>query len=667
MNKTFTCLVACLLPIFLKAQTQPAGAKDAGVTYQRYQPYGKVDMADLDLKVCDFEPDANAMVLFNKSQMFYDDAFYIDQEIHKRIKIFKDNAKDVANIRIEFYGGNRLEFITGIQAETINIVDGKQEITKLDKKQVYLQHIDKLRDAYVFTMPNVKAGSVIEYKYHWGTNDYANMPDWYFQEKIPVRYSELETEIPEMLYFKTEFRSRVSLSKHTTTSKARSIGAGADHMSFNSDVDVRIMENVHSLPDEPYMSSDADNLQCIIFQLTGIKPVNGFQRSFSDTWAKIGGRLADDDDFGSQLKRKLNNEEAIISKASALKTTDEKIAYVFNEVKNDMKWNDVDRWYTNDGTYRAWENKTGNSTEINLILYHLLKKSGVDAYPMVVSTREHGRVNPYYPNLYQFNRAVVYVPVDSTRRYVLDASNKYNSYNETPDYLLNSSGFYIDKSKDTYDILFLQRQSPVRQVIGITAEIKPDGKISGTAQINCMAYKRIAAIKRYKTDGEKKYIDFLRDKDNSLRISSVKFENMEIDTLPLTQNIKFDQDLTGSDDNYIYFKPNMFTSEYSNPFLQENRFTDIDFGYPASFTISGNYKEPTGYKIDAMPKSVSMAMADNSITFKRIVAEQDGAVVVRYSLFYKKAIYFKEDYPELHNFFKKMSEMMNEQIVMKKS
>jgi len=662
MSKFFAIILLGVFALKVNAQTS---ATDPAVSST--QPFGQIDIADLELKSCDFEKDANAMYLFEKGTAYYDDAINLTEEYHKRIKIFNSNATDVANIRIEYYGGNHLESIAGLQAQTVNLVDGKIEITKLDKKLIYIQHIDKIRDAIVFTMPNVKAGSVIEYKYKWNTTAFYNLPDWYFQEKIPVRYSELTTEVPEMLYFKTQVRTREPYVKNTSLNVPRSVGGGTDVVTYNSLKQLRAMANIPSLSDEPYMSSDRDNLQGIVFQLTAITPIKGFQSSFSDTWPKIGGILADDEDFGSQLKRKLNNEEDIISKASGLKTDNEKIAYVFNAVRNAMKWNESDRWYTSDGTYRAWENKTGNSTEINLILYHLLKKSGINAYPMVVSTREHGKVNPYYPSLYQFNRAVVYIPVDSTKNYVLDAAGKYNTYNETPSYLLNSSGLYIDKDKDTYDILFLQKNSPVRQVVLINAEIKSDGKMNGTAQISSFSYNRINAIKKYKTDGEKKYSDYLRDDDNNLKISAIKFENMEVDTLPLTQNIEFNLDLTGSDENYIYFSPNLFTNLHNNPFLSESRYSDIDFGYRNNYTINGAYKIPAGYKIDAMPKSTSMSMPDKSITFKRVVAEQDGSIIIRYSIDYKKSIYFKENYPEFYEFFKKMHEMLNEQVVMKKS
>jgi hypothetical protein len=656
MNKFFTLLVLVFFSVSANAQTTPAT-----------QLYGKVDQADLDLKACDFEKDANAMVLFDKAKVYYGgDLYSITEEIHRRIKIFNDNGKKEADVHIEYFAGNRLEYITNIQAQTINLVDGKVEITKLDKKSIFTKIIDKNRSEITFTLPNVKAGCIIEYKYSWNTNDNFDMPGWDFQDRIPVRYSEYLNQIPDIFYFRPQPHLTIPLAKDIHTSQGGSLQLGTQAYPYNLDIQTRAMVNIPSLPAEPYMSSFRDNVQAIRFQLVSMKPINGFTRTGSDTWAKVGGKLIDDDDFGGQLKRKLNNEDVITAKAKTFKSDDAKIAYVFNEVKNAMKWNGIDRWYTIDGTYRAWENKTGNSAEINLILYHLLKQSGLNVYPMVVSTREHGRVSPYYTSTIQFNRAVAYIPVDSTKSYILDATGKYNLYNETPEELLNSQGLYIDKPKNQYDMVFLRKTEPVRQVVLISAEIKPGGKLEGTAQISSSSYNKINALERYKTDGEKKYSDFLRDNDNNLKISSIKLEDMDVDTLPLMQRISFNLDLAGSDENYIYLNPNLFTSLKTNPFLSENRMTDIDFGFLQNFSINGVYKIPAGYKADAMPKSVTIVMPDKSVSFKRFVGEQDSNIIVRYSINYNKFEYSKENYVDFHEFFKKMHEMLNEKIILKK-
>jgi Domain of Unknown Function with PDB structure (DUF3857) len=639
MNRYFTTLLICVFSLITKAQTIPS-------TSPTMQPYGKVDKEDLELKACDFEKDANAEVLFDKGSVYFTSDYSLVLDRHIRIKIFNEKGNDEANIRIEYFGGDRSEYITNVQAETINLDNGNIEVTKIDKKLIYTQNIDKLRSALIFSFPNVKPGSVIEFKYSLTATSVSDFPDWYFQSHIPTRYSEFNASVPDILYYKKLVMVNHPFVKNTDN--------------------VRSMSNIPSLHNEPFMSSRKDNLQRILYQLSSIN-AGSFSQAFSDTWTKVGENEVEYDGFGGQFKRKLDGEDAIISKAKSMTSTDDKIAYIFNEVKSSMKWDDLDERYTNEGTVKAWEKKTGNSTEVNLILYHLLQKAGLNVYPMLVSTKNNGKVNPSFPSNYQFDRTVAYIPVDSNKCYVLDATSKYNIYNEIPGTLLNGFGLNIDKDKKKYELIFLQKTNPVRQLALITAEIKPDGKMSGTVQFSSFGYYRINAVERYKTDGEKKYIDYLKDGDNNITISSLKFDNMEVDTLPLTQNINFKADLTGSDEKYIYFNPNIFTSQHDNPFLSEDRYTDIDFGYRGYYTASGTYKEPAGYKIDAMPKSVSMTTPDKSIVFRRVVAEQDGSIVVRYIVDYKKSIYFKENYPDLHEFFKKMNEMMNEQVVFKKS
>ncbi len=643
MRKAINLLLLCLGVTFAHAQNTPTPTTE---------PFGKVSVADLELKGCDFESGANAEVLFDKCKVYFDNQYRLITEIHKRVKIFNDNGKDYANIRIQYYGTDDSEFLSGLQAETVNLVNGAPEFTKMDKKQFFVEKVDRSLKATVFTFPNVKAGSVIEYKYAVVSNLWGNFPDWYFQTSIPTRYSELTTNTPDEFYYKNleNVRQPYAVNK---TNKDGSL--------------TRALANVAAIPDEPYMSCLTDNCQRILFQLMSIRPFGARIATFSDTWTKVGELFIESDSFGGQMNKHLTGEDVLIAKAKSMKTDDEKISYLFNEVKNTMKWNDYYSKYSEDGVSKSWDKKIGTSGEINLMLCHLLKKAGIKVYPMLTSTRKNGRVNPSYPNYYQFNSAAAYIPIDSTRFYILDASNKYNLYNHIPLNLLNSFGFYMDKEHKDYSTLFLQNTNPVRQVVLINGAIKGDGKLSGDADISNFGYHKVNDVTKYKVDGEKKFIEYLVNNDNNLKISSLKLNDMEIDSLPLKETFNFDLDLSGSDGNYIYFNPNMLSAMRTNPFLNDKRVTDIDFGYRSNYLINGTYKVPTGYKVDALPKSIAMTTPDNSITFKRFVAEQDGTIVVRFTVDHKKSIYFKEDYPEFHEFFKKMYEMLNEQIVLKKS
>jgi len=636
MKKTFTLMLLSAFCTVVTAQT---------TTTPTTQPYGKVDLADLEMKACDFEKDANAEVLFDKGSVNFTADFNLIFERHVRIKIFNDKAKDAASVRLVYWGGGGMELISKMQGETINLNDGHMEITKVDKNLIYTQAIDRSRSSVAFSFPNVQPGSIIEFKYTLMTANLSDFPNWYFQDRFPTRYSELSTSIPSILTYKSLVMTSMPFVKSTE--------------------DVKAMANIPSLKDEPYMSSRRDNYQRILYQLLAINS-GALHRTFSDTWKKIGDDMLRFYDFGGELDRSIDGENTILARAKTLSTDDAKIAYLFNEVKNNMKWNEFDEAYTIDGTSKAWQKKIGNSTEINLILYNLLHKIKIKSYPMLVSTRQNGKVNPGFPNRYQFNRTVVYIPIDSTRFYLLDATNKYNTYRDIPDVLLNGFGLYIDKENENYDLVFIEKATPSRNVTVVNARITTAGKMEGTAEISSPGNSRIAYIKNYKENGEKRYIDYLRKGDNNLTINSLKFENMEIDTLPLTQTISFTLDLTSSDENYIYFKPNILTSITENPFLNKERMTDIDFGYQYNSAIVSLFKIPTGYKSDALPRNVNMTMPDKSIVFNRIVEELDGEITIKYTINYNKSIFFKDEYTTIYDFYKKMYEMLNEQIILKK-
>src|SRR5206468_5594587 len=102
MKQIFTLMLLGTFCAVSNAQT---------TTVPTTQPYGKVDQADLEMKACDFEKDANAEVLFDKGNVYYGgDLGTITNEVHRRIKIFNDNGKSTADIHIPYYGGNHLEY-----------------------------------------------------------------------------------------------------------------------------------------------------------------------------------------------------------------------------------------------------------------------------------------------------------------------------------------------------------------------------------------------------------------------------------------------------------------------------------------------------------------------------------------------------------------------------
>ncbi len=608
------------------------------------QPYGIIDTADLKMTTCDFERDANAMVLFDYA-VVTNENYTIKMQRHKRIKIFNNNAKDAANIRIEFGGSAGDERITDVEAETINLNNNTIEYTGVDKKLIYTELTDKYSKAILFTFPNVKPGSVLEFVYKWTTDYLYNYPDWVFQSSIPCRYSEFDATFTNNPRFSCYRKVLQPLFKDSTVKLDEK--AAERH--------IWALANVPSYKIEPYTDYPEDYLQRIV--------ITRYAKYF--TWAFLSGSILADENIGGQLDRNLENEDKIIAKAKALKTTDERLSYIFDTVKNTMKWNKVDYDFAVDGVKKAWDKKTGNSTEINLILFDLLKKANVNCSLLVLCTRNHGKIDPQFPGVSHVNRMVVYYPVDSARYYVLDASNPYNNYNSIPPDLIDLNALLIDPSTKNFSIKLIKNE-PAREVTIINGSIGADGRLLGNTRISCSANNREKYLRQYNELGEKKYIEQLEDKFAGLKITGLKVDNLAIDTLPFEQTFEFQYNLTAPDGSYLYFNPNSFSVFEKNPFLSETRVSAIELGRLNTYLINGRYTIPLGYKIDALPKQVTMSMPDHAITFTRFTAQQDGVMVINFTIKYNRSLFSKEEYPSIRDFYKKMYELLNEQVVLKK-
>ncbi len=103
--------------------------------------FGKVDKADLQLTTCDFDKDAEAMVLSDVGTYYLDfrgEQVYQEFQRHVRIKILKEKGLDRADIKIRYLHGTNSENITSLSANTFNLDEqGNIVVTKLDKKLVY--------------------------------------------------------------------------------------------------------------------------------------------------------------------------------------------------------------------------------------------------------------------------------------------------------------------------------------------------------------------------------------------------------------------------------------------------------------------------------------------------------------------------------------------------
>src|SRR5450432_587537 len=118
--------------------------------------FGKVDKADLEMKECEFDKNAEAMVLFDVEESSCDlhGTFTMRAERRVRVKILNDKGLDHANIHIKYRYENHVKPISGLSAQTYNLdASGNPVITKVEKSQVFDKPINKRWSEIVFTFP----------------------------------------------------------------------------------------------------------------------------------------------------------------------------------------------------------------------------------------------------------------------------------------------------------------------------------------------------------------------------------------------------------------------------------------------------------------------------------------------------------------------------------
>jgi hypothetical protein len=626
---------------------------------------GKIDKADLEMTDCEYDKGAAAYKLIDRGNLYYDrgvDFFKMVVERRTRIKILKDKGMDYANVKIPYYSRNNDQKMVNIDAYTYNLDAGGNVVTtKVEKSSIYTQKLSKNFTQVTIAFPQVKVGSVIEYKYRIDRENIGYIEDWYFQNEIPVRFSEFEMKVP--LNFKFNEDPFIYMKVDKKQDENEDLLSGNDGLyRVKTLYKTYTMQNLPGIHDEPYMSCKDDYLQRIGFQLAQIDYGEGNTKDLRTTWKDVIKRLDEDENFGQELRKGLNAAETILAASTQCKDTLCRMAAIFNAIKTGMNWNGENSIYAMQGINTAWDKKTGSTGDINIILYSLLKKAGITTFPLLTSTRDHGVINLFFPSEKQFDALMVYAEVGG-KAYILNAADRYNPYRLVPYNVINTRGFLVDGEKSEWITIVSPDQK--RQMTAIQADIDANGVMKGEAMVNSYDY---AKNPRYKSWLQNKS-DF---KDNyfgkaftAMKVDSLEVSNADNDAEPLEQKVKFSSKLNSSG-GYSYFNINLFSGLETNPFTDDDRTTDVDFGYMQDYSIYGSFIIPDGYSFDELPKNMTMIMPDTSIIFTRHLQAEDNTLNTRVSIQFKKTFYPAQYYPEFQEFYKKMLAKLNEQIVIKK-
>lgn len=626
-------------------------------------PFGEVNKTDLESKNSSIDKNAEAEVIFETQEQeinVFSGLGEVRLRVHRRLKIYNEKGLDEANVKISYIAKNGIQNVSKLEAQTYNLdASGNVVITRLDKKSMYTKKIDNYESEVIFAMPEVKVGSVIEFKYVLESRSIYEM-DYYFQQSIPVRYNRFRLDYPQEFQVATNFMTIQPYAEDKIEKGNRII----HNMS---------MSNLPGLKNEPFISCYRDYWQKVVIDFVRYyNPATNTNRSLKKQWPVLVRDLMDDEDFGVQVKKNIPRTSDLDAQLKTLNNDFDKMIAIHKYVKKNMVWDNAYSIWALDGVKSAWSNKKGNSGEINLILVNLLKDAGLKAYPILLSTRAHGIINTASPGYHQFNTVMAYVSIGD-KIYVLDGTDQHTPSTLIPEKVMGSEGLVIskvnfEKSITEQDWGWVTLWDPNQKFNArshITAKITESGAIDGEAFVDYFGYAKVKELSCWK-EGQEKFVEnHYTNNYHGISVKEFNASNMDKDSLPMSQKVKFTMPLSSSGD-YSYFSVNLFCGLEKNPFIADQRISDIFFGHNQVYTISGTIFLPDNYSLEELPKNTKMIMPDTSIIVSRVAQMAGNALQYRITLEYKRPAYGPDEYDYVWDFHKKMYAMLNEQIVLKK-
>ena len=646
---------------------------------QNYE-LGKVTLEELEEKEHPVEKDAAAAILYSKGDTYMEfsegEGFVLVTEVEMKIKIYSKEGYSWANKSIQYYiGSSPTETLEFSKAITYNLENGKIEKTKLKSESEFNEKLNKFWAIKKITMPNVKEKSIIEFKYKLRTPYLSNIRDWYFQNTIPVNYSKFSTRIPEYYGYKVNFKGFV-IPKVTTKTVDKTIisyekdqrlnkTTNYEQNSFKYLETVTVYETqmLNSMRDEEFVNNIQNYISSINLELTVIKMPNSPIETISNTWEDVVKTIYNYENFGNELRKTGYFEDDIAKLLNGVSSPNEKVALIYQFVKNKMTWDSFNGYTCNDGVKTAYNNNKGNVAEINLMLTAMLRHAGLTANPVLLSTRDNGIA--LFPNRTSFNYVIAAVEIEEGL-ILLDATEKIATPNVLPIRDLNWEGRLIRKEGSSTSVSLVPTilSKDIKQVM---AKIEESGTITGKVRVQNTDYNAYSYRSNYLGVSKDNYVEDLEKRYDNLQVNDYSVTNDKDLSKPVIEDITFSHDnLAEKIGSKIYFSPMLFFQLTENPFKLEKREYPVDFVYPQQDKYTFSITIPDGYKIESVPSPLAIAIDNNMVVFKYNVQTVGNVLQLTAILEVNQSIIPSEYYDSLKDFFKSIVEKQAEKVVLNK-
>lgn len=614
-----------------------------------------------------YEPDtlAEAVFLFDIGKSYFEfdrenGGTYLHFVRRFKIKILSKAGFDWANVEIPLRKkDDKMDELRLVDAMTYTMENGLVRKTRLDQSAVYKEEQDAHWRIMKFAMPDVQVGSVIEVQYEVKSPFMFYFKNWEFQKSIPVVYSEYTAAMVPFYNYSFLLQGKNKFDEQTSAESMNEQTVAG--VKFHDMLYTFVMKNLAAFRSEPFITCPKDYTIALNFQLCEFISPEGVKTNYLSTWPKFCSGLLSEDLFGKVINGAEAKCKGLLKDKVLPDSAVDKAKYVYDWVVSNFDWNGSYDKYSDKRAAEMLKVKKGNTADINLFLVGMLRAAGVEAYPVLLSTRDHGKFKVDTPFDFFFNYVIAAVVVNG-KYLLLDATEPTIGFGNVPARCINENGF-MPKDKKSFEWVNLNdgKTSTITYIINLSPKI-------GADSTNCVVMLKANGhyAMKYRELFQSNKVEMaesMLSSDLSLTEPYV-LTNEQNPSEPFQANLKArirQNNLDGS----ISIKPFLGFMNMGNPLNKPTRQYPIDmiFKQCRSFTIT--IAVPDGYEL-APIRTVQNLNDENFRLSFAYNMEDKNTLVINASYQFKKEIYDAAVYEKMKNYFRILDQTFNQSVVLVK-
>jgi hypothetical protein len=606
---------------------------------------------ELSMKDVPWSPGAPA-VLLDWSVRHDDEASRAIEVV--RIKILTEEGKKYGDI--ELLSIPVIHNVRGIRART---VDPDGTVTEF-KGKIYDKIVMKTGGFKMlqktFTLPNVKPGSIVEYRYavEWPPTE-LRTNRWPVQREIPIRNAEFWIKP-----WSSGVRSSCITKGLPADQKPRLV---KDHFEFE-------IKNVPAFAGEPLSPPENDLKPRIEFYyLRGER---------EDYWKDAAKSMSDF--IESYIGDRGPVKKAAAEITTGASTQDEKLRKIYayvQEIRNlsyerekTEQEEKREKLRDNNDIADVLRNRYGYSRQLNRLFTGLARGAGFTAHSVLVAQRDDMIFSKDLPDVEQLEGEIVLVNVDGKDVY-LDPGTPYANYGLLPWARSAVAGMRL-KSKKEWDWVMTPDQQFSEAVTSRTADLSlADGVIKGTATITYRGQDALMHRLDAQNEDDAARRKTFEEETKALfpEGSTVKLTKLDgiggvSEPLVATFDVELPNlgTMTGS---RALIPMSIFGAAAKSPFSAEQRVYPIYFRYQHEIDDRITLRVPDGYAVENLPKPLTMDLG--AVAFTSRHKREESVLILERKLSIRAFVIGSEHYKTLRQFYGDLIAADHDAVVLKKA